>query len=61
MPGGASSDHYWPMADIRRLAEGEVEPLLDLITAEQSNVATGTSYIGTERAELRLELEALDG
>lgn len=61
MPGGASSDHYWPMSDIRRLAEGEVEPLLDLITAEQSNVATGTSYIGTERAELLLELEALDG
>ena len=49
------------MADIRRLAEGEVEPLLDLITAEQSNVATGTSYIGTERDELRLELEDLDG
>jgi ribosomal protein S18 acetylase RimI-like enzyme len=49
------------MAQIRRLADGEVEHALDLITAEQRDPATGTCYIGTERDELRLELEDLDG
>ena len=47
------------MTTIRRIADGEVEALLDLITAEQADPATGTCYIGTERNELRLELEDL--
>lgn len=47
------------MTSIRRIADGEVEALLDLITTEQADPATGIAYIGTARDELRLELEDL--
>ena len=47
------------MTSIRRIADGEVDALLDLITTEQADPATGIAYIGTERDELRLELEDL--
>ncbi|MFT3860340.1 GNAT family N-acetyltransferase [Micropruina sp.] len=49
------------MGQIRAMADDEIETVLDLITAEQADPSTGTCYIGTTRAELRLELEELDG
>lgn len=47
------------MGEIRAIEAGELEAVLDLITAEQADPATGTCYLGTVRAELLLELEEL--
>lgn len=47
------------MTGLRAVRDDEVEVLLDFITAQQADPATGTCYLGTRRDELRLELEAL--
>ena len=47
------------MGEIRAIDDTEVDAVLDLITAQQADPATGTCYLGTERNDLRLELEDL--
>lgn len=47
------------MGEIRAIDAAEVDEVLDLITAQQADPSTGTCYVGTERDDLRLELEDL--
>lgn len=48
-----------PHPQPRPAAPHEVDALLDFIAGRQADPATATCYIGTEREELRLELEEL--
>lgn len=47
------------MSEARRVEPSELDALLDFIAERQADPATGTCYLGTERASIRLELEEL--